>query len=70
MPIKENDLIIPSLKIIYENKGYLPHFKSIKLIKKANLLLNFTYNSTSNDKMIPGKILEYIATCGRVLAFE
>ena len=49
-------------KITYENKGYLPHFKSIKLIKKANLLLNFTYNSTSNDKMIPGKILEYIAT--------
>ena len=55
--IREN-----SNKIKYENNGYLPHFKSIKLIKKANLLLNFTYNSSSNDKMIPGKILEYIAT--------
>ena len=49
-------------KITYVNNRYLPHFKSIKLIKKANLLLNFTYNSDSNDKMIPGKILEYIAT--------
>ena len=48
--------------ITYINKGYLPHFESVNLIKKANLLLNFTFNSNSNDKMIPGKVLEYIAT--------
>ena len=48
--------------IMYINKGYLPHFESVNLIKKANLLLNFTFNSDSNDKMIPGKVLEYIAT--------
>ena len=50
MSDKERQLIVDNCikentdKVTYENNGYLPHFKSIKLIKKANLLLNFTYN--------------------------
>jgi len=50
------------VNIDYVNSGYLPHIQSINLIKKANLLLNFTYYGDSNNKMIPGKVLEYIAT--------
>src|SRR5690606_26369154 len=44
-----------------EYLGYLPHFESIKLIKQSNALLLINPRSTHNERIVPGKIYEYLA---------
>ncbi len=42
--------------------GYLPHKEAFQEMKKANLLLLFSFLEKENKGIIPGKIYEYLAT--------
>ena len=53
---KEN---LPEVTI--NNLGYLSHKEAVKLMKSADLLVNFIF-SGAEQQMISGKLLEYIAT--------
>ncbi len=50
------------LKEAFVFYGYLPHAKSVSLIKNAELLVNFLFQSEEPSLMISGKLMEYIAT--------
>jgi len=48
--------------IEFNDLGYISHYEAVNLMKSAHLLLNFGFDSSTNKKMISGKLLEYIAT--------
>jgi len=50
---------LPSVEVLYF--GYLPHAKSVALMKSAHLLLNFIFEG-AHQNMLSGKMLEYLAT--------
>ena len=50
---------LPKVEIDY--KGYLSHENALRLMKSADLLLNFIFKSAHED-MISGKLFEYLAT--------
>ena len=57
--INEIKNFLPKVKVKYY--GYLNHEDSVRLIKSANLLVNFFFLGAEKE-MISGKIMEYLAT--------
>ena len=57
--INEIKNFLPKVKVKYY--GYLNHEDSVRLIKSANLLVNFFFVGAEKE-MISGKIMEYLAT--------
>ncbi|MDC0515026.1 hypothetical protein OAN99_04340 [Flavobacteriaceae bacterium] len=56
---------LPNIQL--KHYGYLPHIEAIRLMKSADLLLNFIFIGAQKD-MISGKLLEYIATAIPILS--
>ena len=56
---------LPNIQL--KHYGYLPHKEAIRLMKSADLLLNFIFIGAQKD-MISGKLLEYIATAIPILS--
>ena len=63
--IKEIKDIVPDVDVHYS--GYVSHHDSIKLMKSADLLVNFIFDGAQTE-MISGKLLEYFATQVPVLS--
>ena len=57
--IKEIKTFLPNVKV--NDCGYLNHEESVRLIKSADLLVNFFFIGAEKE-MISGKIMEYLAT--------
>jgi len=46
--------------VVVVDYGYVTHYKALKLMKSADILLNFIFSGAQKE-MISGKLLEYIA---------
>ena len=57
--INEIKIFLPQVKV--KDCGYLNHEDSVRLIKSADLLVNFFFIGAEKE-MISGKIMEYLAT--------
>lgn len=56
---------LQNIKVV--DHGYIAHHEAVKLMKSADILLNFIFSGAQKD-MISGKILEYIATKKPILS--
>ena len=63
--VDEIKVSLPEIDVMYH--GYLEHAATIRLIKSADLLLNFIFEGAQSE-MISGKLLEYFATAVPVLS--
>lgn len=62
-----NEFKIKLQNAVVTNHGYIAHHKAVKLMKSADLLLNFIFSGAQKE-MISGKLLEYIATKKPILS--
>ena len=63
--IDEIKTALPKIDVVYH--GYLEHAATVRLMKSADLLLNFIFEGAQSE-MISGKLLEYFATAVPVLS--
>ena len=51
----------------FEYCGYVEHASAVKLMFKADILLNFLFDNQKRSSMISGKLIEYMATGNPIL---
>ncbi len=59
----------PEFDGIVEEKGYLPHEESIKLLLESDLLVLIVDESELSSEIVPGKVFEYIGSKRPIIAF-